>query len=516
MLTRLEQIAIAQEALEDTAVSDASLYVAGNMAYSVIDPESTFDLQTYERRIKRDTMTQLRGITGMQMGMFKFSLEMAGTLALDGTQVPEFDLPLRACGFRREKLVKLTIGAITGGPFKHGETVTQTTSGAFGVVVGDTYNGQTELWVAQENRLGHAQGTSITAFTTTSGHTLTGGSSGATAAEPSAVAGTVSGTSITVPAGLGWFPASFALQRSFTRATSEGILVAIAHGEILRQPATGAPTWLGYAEGAYTVQGVASLPVYVRRVHGHLSQSGTTADREVYNAAGTKLFTCGTTTNAEHQFTIPTLSIGGLYDGVREAISGARGSVRLRCPIGEPAILEFEFKGKKKSFSDAGLVSGVSYTQALPPVVLDADFSMGSDATTFAAEVTPCVSEIAFEMANTIEYRKSIDEATGLKESYIADRKPTFSMDPELMPELFFDYMAKFTGNTNARMRMRVGTALGNRFRITAPGLAITAAGQGDRDGIKTRQIQGALTSGTQTASTLNKENELVIVWEVQ
>lgn len=516
MLTRLEQIAIAQEALEDSAVSDANLYVAGNMAYSVIDPESTFDLQTYERRIKRDTLTPLRGLTGMKMGMFKFSLEMAGTLLTDGSQVPEFDLPLRACGFRKEKLVKLTIGAITGGPFKHGETVTQATSGAFGVVIGDTYTGQTELWVAQENRLGHAQGTSITAFTTTSGHTLTGGSSGATAAEPSAVAGTVSGTSITVPAGLAWYPASFALQRTFTRATSEGILAAIADREMLRQPATGAPTWLGEAQGAYSIQGVASLPVFLRRIFGHLSQSGTTADREVYNLSGTKVYTTGTTTNAEHQFAIPSLTIGGLYDGVRESIAGARGSVRLRCPIGEPAILEFEFKGKKNTFADGGLVTGVSYVQALPPVVLDADFSVGGDSTTFANEVTPCVAEVAFDMGVDVQYRKSIDEATGLKESYISGRKPTFTMDPELIPETFFDWMAKFTGNSNFRTRMRVGTALGNRFRILAPGMAVTSSGMGDRDGIRTRQIQGALTSGTQTASTLNKDNEFVIIWEAQ
>ena len=35
--------------------------------------------------------------------------------------------------------MKLTIGAITGGPFLHGEVVIQTTSGAFGRVVGTTY-----------------------------------------------------------------------------------------------------------------------------------------------------------------------------------------------------------------------------------------------------------------------------------------------------------------------------------------------------------------------------------------
>ena len=40
MLSRLEQICISQESTEGTAVSDATLYAAGNAAYSIINPEA--------------------------------------------------------------------------------------------------------------------------------------------------------------------------------------------------------------------------------------------------------------------------------------------------------------------------------------------------------------------------------------------------------------------------------------------------------------------------------------------
>ena len=56
----------------------------------MIDPSAEFDLQTFDRNIKRDTLTPLRGLTGMKMGRVQFSLEMAGSTSSTGA--PEFDL----------------------------------------------------------------------------------------------------------------------------------------------------------------------------------------------------------------------------------------------------------------------------------------------------------------------------------------------------------------------------------------------------------------------------------------
>lgn len=535
MLSRIAQICIQEEATENTAVADGTLYAAGNASYSLIDPSCEFDLQTFERNIKRDTLTPLRGLTGMKMGRVKFSLEMAGNTSSTGA--PEFDLPLRASGFRREKLVRLTVGTISNGPFKHGEVVIQTTSGAFGRVVGDTYTGQTDLWVAMENMLGFDQGSSaLTMFTITAGHTLSGESSGATCAEPTAVNGSttpatiltfVSSTSLDPTtggvAGYGYWPFSYALSRSATRSTS-GVVAAFVDGEVLKHLNTGTGTvdswWMAWAQSPrsagttpYAVNATVSQPVYLRRLNGHVA--GTTTSDVFRNIAGTTVFTPANSANAETQFQIPSLSIGCIYDGVREAISGARGTVRIKTAIGEPAIMEFEFRGQQKSFTDGGTLSGVSYTQQLPPVVLDADFSVGSDSLTFAQEAVPNVTGVEFDMAQQVEFRKSIDASGGLLESHIIGKRPTFTMDPEVMPEAFFSWMANYTGNVNMRTRMRVGTSNQNKFLITAPGLAVTGSSPGDRDGFQTRQIQGQLTSGAQSASTLNRDNELIIIYQI-
>ncbi len=84
---------------------------------------------------------------------------------------------LEACGFEAldgdsgtNEVLKLTIGAITGATvLRHGETVTST-SGKEGVVIGDTWNGTTTLYI---------EDTGGTTWTTSS--VLTGADSGASA-----------------------------------------------------------------------------------------------------------------------------------------------------------------------------------------------------------------------------------------------------------------------------------------------------------------------------------------------
>jgi hypothetical protein len=126
------------------------------------------------------------------------------------------------------------------------------------------------------------------------------------------------------------------------------------------------------------------------------------------------------------------------------------------------------------------------------------------------------MANVGFNMNNEVQYRESINSPTGLLESFIANRKPSFTIDPECLPEAFFDWQTKFIGNTNMRLRMRVGTLNGNKFIIQAPGLAISGSQQGDRNGIKTRQITGTMASGSQSTSSLLRDNEFVIIYVSQ
>ena len=489
MLSRLKQVCIQQESTEGSAVADGTLYAAGNAAYTISSLESNFDLQVAERDILRDTLTPLRGLTGRKFGSIKFSLELAGHTS---TSAPEVDVPLKACGFRRQALRRYTIGAITGGPFKHGEVMSHTAGAVTATVVGDTYDGQTYMFVTQENGLG--TGTLLAAPTT-----LTGATSGAT----------VSGTAISSgTGGYGWWPTSFSItQLDFGNALDNSAAV----GDVIKGATSGA---IGIVAVAATTS---DTTLYVRRLIGHFSGTEAVSNITAANTLNSS------TTIAETQLHIPSLSIGALYDGVREAISGARGTVSLDCKIGEPIKLNFDFRGAKKSFSDGGLISGVSYTQALPAVWLDADNQVALDATTtYGTETTLNVSQNTIDMANDVQFRLSADDPTGQLETVITGRRPTFNMDPEYHPETHFGWLAAFAGNSNFRMRTRLGspatpgTFLSTEkwFALSMPGCAITSMTPGDRDGIQTRNISGSLTSGSPSStSAVQKNNELVIIY---
>jgi hypothetical protein len=492
MLTRLEQLAIQAEPTENTAVANSSLFVANNMSLSVMDPAADFNLQVTERTIKRDTLTPLRPLVGQKFGMVKFGLEMAGNSAAitgsPGVGVPEIGLPLSACGFRQEFVVRITIGAVSSGPFKHGESVSQAVSLATGTVVGDTYTGQADLWVAQNNGLGSGtfNGTNL----------ITGASSGAS----------VTPTAVTSNAGVGWWPFSYTL----TSLATSSIPTAPSVGDVV-QGAT------SFAEGiVYAVIGTSSIQV--RRLYGHFSST-----ENLNNKTTGATIIAVLASSPETQFQIPSLSMGGVFDGVRESIFGARGTVGLAFKDGQQGLLNFEFKGGSNGFTDGGLVPGVTFNQNLPSLFLNAQTQVSLDSNTnFANEFVMNISQADVAMANDVQYRQSANAATGLLETYIAARKPTLQMDPEYMPESLFGWMANFTGNINQRVRLRLGpdkTGGGagsyskNTFLISMPGLAITGVTPGDRNGLKTRQVSGTLTSGAQTSSTVLRENEIVIIY---
>lgn len=62
---------------------------------------------------------------------------------------PEIDALLRMCGMVSEVVKYIPIGAVAGGPFVPGETVTQATSLATGMCVKGTQNGDTHLFIVE-------------------------------------------------------------------------------------------------------------------------------------------------------------------------------------------------------------------------------------------------------------------------------------------------------------------------------------------------------------------------------
>lgn len=137
--SEVRQIAAKVEAVEGTletlAAADAAL-----QAYDVkVAPAPSF----FERNPLRDSISALASIPGIRPGKLTCRAEIRGSGAV-GT-APEIGKYIRACGFGENVLQSIAIGAITGGPFVHGETITGGTSGATGRVIFDTVNGAAVL-----------------------------------------------------------------------------------------------------------------------------------------------------------------------------------------------------------------------------------------------------------------------------------------------------------------------------------------------------------------------------------
>jgi hypothetical protein len=163
MLSRIRQIAAKIETTEGTAESLA----AADAALLAYDPKINFDVEMFERNPARESLSRLSKISGKRPASFTFRILMRGS----GTAAtaPGWGKLLKACGFNESTLKSINIGAITNGPFQHGETITGGTSAATGRVVIKTANGAAAIWFV-----------TLTG-TFQSGEVITGGTSGATA-----------------------------------------------------------------------------------------------------------------------------------------------------------------------------------------------------------------------------------------------------------------------------------------------------------------------------------------------
>ena len=379
MLIRKRQLAAKIEAVEGTAetllAADAGILVN-------FSPKASYDPQMYQRDPVRASLTKMGKLAGKRSAGIDFSIELKGSGSV--TVEPEWLRLIRACGFASNALKKITIGAITTGPYLHGETITGETSGATGRVVLKTANGTTTLYFIA------LSGTFET------GEVITGGTSGATA------------TASADPASAG-----------------------------------------------FEIKPVSSSVV--------------------------------------------SLTMGLFEDGIRKVLKGCRGTVKFNFKIGEPATLDFSFKGVEAGVADVPMFTGVSFDNTVPPVLLNA--VMACDG------VSLNIGEMEINVSNTLASKDKIDDAKGILSFMITGRDMQGSFNPEMVPVATHDFFSKWFSNTPMVVDLAYGETEGNKFRFYAPGIIYNKIDDGDRDG-----LQLAQTSFDLTGSMEPGDDELAIL----
>ncbi len=164
-LARKRQIAAKIESVEGvaetlTAAEAKHLVDAGDLSFSA-EPEKE------ERAPVQQSLSTHPSLIGVQPAKHGLTVELRGSGVI--ATEPTWNTFLAGTGVEGTAVNQLAIGAVTGGPFTHGETVTGGTSSATGRVISQTANGDAAVYVV------------VLTGTFASGEVLTGGTSGATA-----------------------------------------------------------------------------------------------------------------------------------------------------------------------------------------------------------------------------------------------------------------------------------------------------------------------------------------------
>jgi hypothetical protein len=183
---------------------------------------------------------------------------------------------------------------------------------------------------------------------------------------------------------------------------------------------------------------------------------------------------------------VSSLTMGLYEDGIRKLLKGCRGSVKFNFKIGEPAVLDFSFKGVEAGVIDTPLLSGISFDDTVPPVLLNAVMSCDG--------VSLNIGEFEIDTVNTLAPKDKIDDSKGILSYMITGRDMQGLFNPEMVSVATHDFFTKWFSNTPMTLDLAYGGAEGNRFRFYAPGIVYNKIDDADRDGIQLAQTAFDLT----------------------
>lgn len=186
-------------------------------------------------------------------------------------------------------------------------------------------------------------------------------------------------------------------------------------------------------------------------------------------------------------------------DGVLHKFTGARGTFSVDAPGGEYAKFSFEFTGNYIAVTDASMPASPVYETKKPNQVELAGLVVGGN-NAFKA------SKFAIEMANDVVIRDDINADESYAGVMIVNRAPTVSFDPEMTVVATHDFFGNLSAGTELFAQMSVGIEKGNTVSFVMPNIQYNNLTYGDRNGLRTIEVQGGLTTTT-------ADNELSLIF---
>lgn len=197
---------------------------------------------------------------------------------------------------------------------------------------------------------------------------------------------------------------------------------------------------------------------------------------------------------------IPTMTIAAYRDGLRKLMKGARGNLKYTGKGGEPGMLEFEFIGVDVDVTDVALPTPSGVEATVPFPLLSAAFSV--------AGFSALISQIQFDLANVLQRRGDINQASGFISTLLTSREPKGSFDPEDELVADHDFYGRWKANTTGVVTWKHGLTAGNIVTFSIPKAQYIKIAEGDRGGIATLAADFVMQR-----NTTGGDNELSIAF---
>jgi hypothetical protein len=192
-----------------------------------------------------------------------------------------------------------------------------------------------------------------------------------------------------------------------------------------------------------------------------------------------------------------TLSIYVYLGGILHKLLGAMGTFNLTAVAGELAKIQWTFTGVYQA-PTAVAVPAVTIPTIVPPIVQSAQFAIGTTASTVFVP-----QQITLDIANTVTPRDDANSARGFNSMIITARKPSFTVNPESVPEASHPFWTDFAAANGKAVSFNVGTVAGNTMGVAITNMQISNLQYTDRSGIRTYEVTGMVSS---TSTTGNDE----------
>jgi hypothetical protein len=520
-LTRNFQLAVKVEDQWATPDTGAVLFAAGNMAFLPINPKVKFNPQITQRDIAQGTLTPAKGVVGQVTGSGTVTHEL-----LSSSSAYTLAPLLRACGLLQIQVVKLKVSSAgikkngAAAYLKHGTKLFYGTAAAvpadsYVTCFGDYYDGDPVVFAAYQNDaadlpynyfLWQAGAAGLTV--PVAGNKVTDDDAEGATTETHFVIDTAG---VILDGGQGFCPVSHSLHRLSVPVPAG--TVTITKGDILVGQTSGS-RW----QAAHTVVFAAASAGSVACINltGHLTAGELLHD--LTNSDANLGAVEATVDLAEKQLAGCTIGFGVWEDGVRVAISSARGSPVFHFPVGKPATVDFNFEGVKNVIQDAAGTTGITYPDLLPPIFQNTSLVFGKDTGVLSTEeYAPCVESVELTLGNEINPRQCSNAEFGVLEYEITGRKPTGKINPELYQEAVFATLADFVSDVNCRVFFKYARPTPeahNKFWFWLPSIGMTDVDNGDRNGRATREITFAPNTGTAGFVQHDIDNDFVLIMD--